>query len=636
MSVTSAGVRVAADEEARAEVDVLNSRLEKTSQLTKKIQACLGRLEDSGKSVRDVAGPLGGETRRLQTLSHNIDDVIAAIEKLRSPAESKNDEEQIIRSGPDKMGLSTYLASLKRLNKSLTDMQTSNLRANQQTMTDLARLIKFGNNLLEGHFQKLLQGETPPKVEVLHFITKDKPFPVLSQDKLARIGLINAYMATNARQNNVSSAPQDSSVGKLYVDIRSPYLLSSLSTLATASVNTSKKVNPDAMYRAGTNAIGSYAKAMEGLFISEYDNICNVFTRDDWGPIFQAVCQASLAELARTLRELNTHVRAHLNTDCFLAFEITDIMSNLSNKIETRTGELKASLAAALKPIRETAKSSPTEMLEDTRRKAVALQALPSDGAPIPLVSETMKRLQNMAEFIDPISGIMLSIGDGGWRSSSVAKRGGDRVPSLASFDIGADGKEIFANYCVDTIDALLSVVSQKSTSPPKGKPVQGAFLGNCVVIIERMVRDSDLSRLLGSRIGMLDQWRKKAIALYTDPCKDLSMHLFDVIHTSRAQRPTSGQADSASILKGLSTKDRDSIKSKFHAFNTSFDELVTRHRSLSLEREVRQMFAKAVQQLIEPLYNRFWDRYHEIDKGRGKHVKYDKSSIAAVFMSLY
>jgi exocyst complex protein 7 len=72
MLLASGGVRVAADEEARAEVDVLNSRLEKTAQLTKKIQACLGRLEESGKSVRDVAGPLGGETRRLQSLSHSL------------------------------------------------------------------------------------------------------------------------------------------------------------------------------------------------------------------------------------------------------------------------------------------------------------------------------------------------------------------------------------------------------------------------------------------------------------------------------------------------------------------------------------------------------------------------------------
>jgi hypothetical protein len=67
----SLGEPHAVDEEARAEVDVLNSRLEKTSQLTKKIQASLIRLEASGQSVRDVAGPLNGETKRLQVLGNS-------------------------------------------------------------------------------------------------------------------------------------------------------------------------------------------------------------------------------------------------------------------------------------------------------------------------------------------------------------------------------------------------------------------------------------------------------------------------------------------------------------------------------------------------------------------------------------
>lgn len=71
MAVGLANGRHAADEEARAEVDVLNSRLEKTTQLTKKIQACLGRLEATGKSVREVAGPLNGETKKLQVLGNS-------------------------------------------------------------------------------------------------------------------------------------------------------------------------------------------------------------------------------------------------------------------------------------------------------------------------------------------------------------------------------------------------------------------------------------------------------------------------------------------------------------------------------------------------------------------------------------
>lgn len=62
------GSAQATDEEARAEVEVLNSRLEKTSQLTKKIQASLARLESTGKSVQDAVGPIYGNTQKLQII----------------------------------------------------------------------------------------------------------------------------------------------------------------------------------------------------------------------------------------------------------------------------------------------------------------------------------------------------------------------------------------------------------------------------------------------------------------------------------------------------------------------------------------------------------------------------------------
>ncbi|TDZ28805.1 Exocyst complex protein exo70 [Colletotrichum spinosum] len=637
MSVGSMTSHHAADEEARAEVDVLNSRLERTAQLTKKIQSCMGRLETTGKSVREVAGPLSGETKKLQILGNNIDAVLAAIERLRQPADSKNDEEQIIRAGPDKCGLSNYLSSIKRLSRSFIEMQNSNLRANQQTMAELVRMIKSGNSQLEGHFDKLIRGETPRSVEPLHYITKDMPFPVLSQDKVARLGLINSYIASNHRQNGGGASPQDSSTAKIYAEIRGPYLSSTLVNLAAASVNTTKKKNADAIYRAGTNGIGTYAQAMEGLFSAEYDNICSIFTREDWGPLFQATCHAATAELARTLRELNHHIKAHLHTDCYLAYEITEIISGLSSNLETRTGELKTTLAAALRPVRDTAKLSLGELLDDTRRKISAMLTLPQDGAPIPIVTETMQRLQTMVEFLRPISNIMFSLGDGGWKSI-VATDGRliDAMPSLATFDIGADGKEIFAHYCADTVETLLSSLDAKAKMVFKGgRAVMGVFMANNVVIIERMIRDSDLAPLLEQRMSMLDQWRKKATALYTIECKEVSAHLFDVIHTSK-QRPTSGQADSASILKGLSSRDKDNIKGKFQAFNASFDDMVHRHKGYVMEKEVRQMFARDIQQMLEPLYNRFWDRYHEVDKGKGKHVKYDKTGIAAVFTTLF
>jgi hypothetical protein len=68
------GTRQAADEEARAELDLLNSRLEKTTQLNKKLQTSLSRLEGSGRSLQDAVGPIYGNTQKLQVLGTSMCD----------------------------------------------------------------------------------------------------------------------------------------------------------------------------------------------------------------------------------------------------------------------------------------------------------------------------------------------------------------------------------------------------------------------------------------------------------------------------------------------------------------------------------------------------------------------------------
>lgn len=69
--------------------------------------------------------------------------------------------------------------------------------------------------------------------------------------------------------------------------------------------------------------------------------------------------------------------------------------------------------------------------------------------------------------------------------------------------------------------------------------------------------------------------------------------------------------------------------------FNMKFDEMVAKHKSYKMEREVKNALGVDVQRLVEPLWARYWDRYHEIDKGKGKYVKYDKAQLSAVLSSL-
>lgn len=644
MAVSLSAARHAVDEEARAEVDVLTSRLEKTAQLTKKIQASLTRLESSGRSVQEAIGPIYGNTQRLQILGKNIDAILGAIEKIQQPSDIKNNEEQIIRSGPDSAGLSSYLASLNRVGRAISDLKATNMKSNQQALSDLGRLIQYGNQQLEIVFRRILQEDASP-VEPLNFITKQKPWPVLNQDKTTRLGLINSFIVSTFRQStSLVSQAQDTPTAKIYANVRGPYLQSSLVNLAAASVNTAKKKTTDAIYKQGTNGIGMYAQAIEGAYLAEYENVCALFSREEWRRVLTLTTQASMDDFSKTLRELNLHIRTHLTTDCFLAYEIIEIISRLSTRLDTQTGELKDKFASALKPIRDTGRSSLAELLDDIRKRVIMLAALPLDATPLPITTETMTRLQTMVDFLRPISSIMISLGDGNWKSVSSANGSGDAIPSLKSFDVSADGKDLFGHYSADTIETLLSSLQSKGVQLLKTKQLQGVFLANNLVVVKRMIRNSDLAPLLQNRMSILDMWRKKATSLYMDPWLETSRILMDVVHTggrggalARGGRPPSGSTanDSAAIVKGLSSKERDVIKEKFRQFNTTFDELVARHKSLNMDKEVREMFAKDIQAMVEPLYGRFWDRYHELDKGKGKYAKYDKTALSSICAGL-
>ena len=422
----------------------------------------------------------------------------------------------------------------------------------------------------------------------------------------------------------------------MYAHERGQYITLSLQNLATASLSTARKVTgADAIYKQGSNGIGSYASGIHGMYTAEYDNICPIFSREEWGPVLWATCQGSLAVFASTLLDLDAHVKANLITDCYLAYDIIEVVSRTSLQLEDRTGELKYAMSDALKPVRETAKSSLSTLLTDVRSGIQQMQSLSVDGSAVPITSEVMQRLQLMTAYLSPISSIMRSLGDGGWSAPSTASSNSS-IPTLKSFDVGADGKQLFSHYSSDTIETLLSNLESRARALLRGKSVQGVFLANNVAIVERMIRSSELQPLLGQQVK-LDIWKKKASQWYTDAWKDTSIHLLDVQYTSKQPRPPSmGQGvDSAAILRSLSSKDKDGIKEKFKNFNISFDELVAKHKTFKMEPEVRRQFGKDVQTFIEPLYSRFWERYHEVDKGKGKHVKYDKSQLSSILASL-
>ncbi|KAJ5732105.1 hypothetical protein N7493_003586 [Penicillium malachiteum] len=616
--------------EESAEVEVLYANLEKLNRLTKKIQGSMVRLETSGKVVKEAIGPIYSNTQSLQTTNSNIDKVNDAIERLRQPLDAKMREEGIIRAGPQSSGgLSQYLSAMKRVEKALVDLNTTNLKSNQNAIADFNTLLSTGSTQLQDMLRSELKQNANP-IEPLHYLTKELPFPSMPEETLSQLApLCAAIVSASALgpQRNKGENP----AMKIYAEVRGPYLTASLQNLSIASLNTVKRRPTDGPYKQGTNGIGIYSNALEAFVNTEYDIISQLFPADQQGLALQATFLSAMAEYSKTLRELNQYIRQNLMTDCFLAFEIIEIVTAMSYRIDSKAAELKSLLIEALRPVRETAKSSLSELLEETKRKAANV-ALPPDGGSVPLVEEVMNSLATLTGYSGPLASILTSLGDGNWRSKS-------STAGTAPLDVGPDSGTLFSHFILDMIEALMTSMEARGRAFHRTKAALGVFLSNVFCIVDRSIRQSpELARYLGApdSIARIDTFRKRATSTYLDAWKETSQYLLDVQYTSRAGRPSStGAVDSSAIVKSLSSKDKDAIKDKFKSFNASFDEMLARHKPLHMEREVRSVLGRELQAVLEPLYARFYDRYVEIDKGRGKYIKYDKSNLSVQLAQL-
>ncbi|KAJ5273343.1 hypothetical protein N7478_008468 [Penicillium angulare] len=618
--------------EESAEVEVLYANLEKLNRLTKKIQGSMVRLETSGKVVKEAIGPIYSNTQSLQITNTNIDKVNDAIDRLRQPLDAKSREEDIIRAGPQNSGgLSQYLSAMKRVEKALVDLNTTNLRSNQKAIAEFNSLLNNGSSQLQDMLRSELKQHITP-IEPLHYLTKELPFPSIPEETISQLGPI-----CSAISSSFALGPQrgkgESPAMKIYAEVRGPYITASLQNLAIASLNTVKRRANDGPYKQGTNGIGIYSNALEAFVNTEHEMISQIFPVDQQGLTLQATFLSAMAEYSKTLRELNQYIRQNLMTDCFLAFEIIEIVTAMSYRIDSKAAELKSLLIEALRPVRETAKSSLSELLEETKRKAANVP-LPPDGGAVSLVEEVMNSLATLTGYSGPLASILTSLGDGNWRSKS-------NTSGTAPLDVGPDSGTLFSHFILDMIEALMTAMETRGRAFHRSKAAQGVFLSNVFCIVDRSIRQSpELARYLGApdSIARIDTFRKRATSTYLDAWKETSQFLLDVQYTSRSgARPnSSGAVDSSAIVKSLSSKDKDAIKDKFKSFNAHFDDMLSRHKSLHMEREVRSVLGRELQAVLEPLYARFYDRYVEIDKGRGKYIKYDKSNLSVQLAQLF
>ncbi|KAI5781416.1 Cullin repeat-like-containing domain protein [Geopyxis carbonaria] len=598
-------------DELSAEVEVLESKLLKTAELTTKIASSLQKLSASAQQVEAAVKPIYSKTQSLTVLSSNIDDTINAIDRIRQPTDAVSREEGTIRRGPQKVGLSEYLASLQRVNEGLTLLKKSNLRSSQKSVQQMTGLLKAGSLQLEDLFRQTLAEDSKP-VEPLHYITKELPFPTFQPQKINTLAVLNNFLSSTL----AAASGLQSNAAVIYAEVRGPYMTSSLSSLAQATVNTTRR-SGQTPYDKGSNGIGMYTNSLEAMFDAEYENICHLFQSSDWAAVYVGTTASAMSIFKRTLQDLNSFIKQSMGMDIFLAYEVIECVQPTSLRLKTKTGE-QSEFNEALKPIRQTAQSSFSFILEDMKRSWHNTTVLPMDYTVAELTVDTMSRLQRMADYQSSVSGLLVSLGDGNWKRPYNPQN-----ISLSTFDVGADGALLLSHFMLDVVDVLISELEQKGVALYKKKVYVSAYMVNNVAFIETRIRRSPLAKVLTATAqSKVEKWRKDAVKMYMEVWKECAAYLMDVTYT-KTQTPG----------KSLSSKEKEGVKEKFKNFNLSFDDLVARHKSFNFpDKDVRNMLAKEIG-FVGPLYGRFYDKYKDIISS--KYIKYDRQSLDMVLSQL-
>lgn len=194
--------------EEKAEVEVLFADAAKYSDLGKRLKALQASLEGGGRTVRDAIGPVHNNTRDHQIMIHSktalqlnnlkltgsetLRDSMPKLTRCWSLVKTRARRRGSFELGmslsyqylslyihadcscsPAKVGLTEYMASLKRVNRALCQMTATNIRANQQAIGDFEKLLNEGSTTLQGLFRSTLLEYAKP-VEPLHYITKSE------------------------------------------------------------------------------------------------------------------------------------------------------------------------------------------------------------------------------------------------------------------------------------------------------------------------------------------------------------------------------------------------------------------------------------------------------------------------------
>ena len=252
-----------------------------------------------------------------------------------------------------------------------------------------------------------------------------------------------------------------------------------------------------------------------------------------------------------------------------------------------------------------------------------------------------MSRLRRVTDYKITVTSLLIALGDKNWNRPDSASLPSNSAPML--FDVSADGNQLLSNYLTDVIETLISQLEGRARLLIKKSATIAVFMINNIAYIESGVRKSELWGVMSSSSSpangakRIEFHRKRFVEMYLEGWKECAAYLMDVTYIKGGNKMS------------LGSKDKEAVKEKFKVgffpdikvvstnlcqnFNTSFEELVQRHKQYNFpEKDVRMMLTKEIS-FIGPLYGRFHDKYKDIM--RDKYIKYDRPTLDSTLASL-
>ncbi|KAJ3330165.1 Exocyst complex component 7 [Blyttiomyces sp. JEL0837] len=507
------------------------------------------------------------------------------VDKIVDCMEVTSKQEKFISKGPTKdEDIGIYVDVVTKMKEALAFLDSLHYKAVGSSVTDLKVLLSKAQFHFDLMFRKTLTQHSTP-IDAQLYLDPDVPMPTIPDQILNDLTRLAQQLAALDRVIGDRSSDMLEHV-KTYADVRSSYLIKSLSSLSTVLITLdSKKLSN---YVKGSSTFIPYSKSFLKMIKTEKDIIGKLILKPQALACFQKTIQTAADSLIEVGDAIVARVKRGVQKKEYTElYMLIDIVANLSASVKEYEGIIAYSGAKGTEITELIAHAKTTIMfffkdfsndIKEENPKA----SLPTDGTVHEIASVTLNVIRRLMDYVESIDQMLSE----GWGAGLSAQS--------------------FKTLVVELLESLYVNLDLKAKAYKK-PTLSTIFLLNNYHYVFKQMKALNITSLVGSRLE--DKYE-------TGYMKQQEIY-----------------RDSGGIKQSLTKAQRETIKDKFKNFNAEFDSMYNTQKAYTIpDPELKAQTINDIKTVLLPLYTRFQDRYTQIEfsKNPSKYIKYEKVSLEA------